>query len=75
MKTMKIAVMAMMGMSLGVNAQSVPKTGGTFTGKVIYDNPSFRNHIQLKRLENNFTDAAYIQHAACDAICNNEIEV
>ena len=28
-----------------------------------------------KRLENDFTDAAYIQHAACNAICNNEIEV
>ena len=28
-----------------------------------------------KRLENDFTDAAYIQHAACDATCNNEIEV
>ena len=28
-----------------------------------------------KKLENHFTDAAYIQHAVCDAICNNEIEV
>ncbi|SEE28979.1 hypothetical protein SAMN04487765_2023 [Tenacibaculum sp. MAR_2010_89] len=54
--TMKIAIIAMMGMSLGVNAQSVPKTGGTFTGKVIYDNSSFRNHIQLKRLEHNFNN-------------------
>ena len=53
----KIAVIAMMGMSLGVNAQDyVPDTGGTFKGKIINNSSSFRNHIQLKRLENNFNN-------------------
>lgn len=35
---------------------NVNSGGGLFTGKTIVENSSFRNHIQLKRLENSFNN-------------------